>query len=54
MIKLVCNLTKNPVVVPNLLAKGFLDILFELLSYEREKEFFGNVVTAIAYMTGEK
>jgi len=54
MIKLVCNLTKNPDVLPNLLSKGFLEILFELLSHEREKELFGSVVTAIAYFSVEK
>ena len=41
MIKLVCNLTKNPEVIPNLLSKGFLEILFDLLKNEREKEIFG-------------
>lgn len=35
MIKLVCNLTKNPEVLPYLLKKGFLEILFEMLSNER-------------------
>ena len=51
MIKLVCNLTKNPEVLPHLLKKGFLEILFNLLNHEREKEIFGNVVTAIAYLS---
>jgi len=51
MIKLVCNLTKNPEVLSHLLRKGFLEILFDLLSHEREKEIFGNVVTAIAYLS---
>ena len=51
MIKLVCNLTKNPDVLDHLLKKGFLEILFELLNHEREKEIFGNVVTAIAYLS---
>ena len=54
MIKLVCNLTKNPEVIPNLLSKGFLEILFDLLKNEREKEIFGNVVTAIAHLSVEK
>ena len=54
MIKLICNLTKNPEVLPSLLSKGFLEILFDLLSHEREKEIFGNVVTAIAYLSIEK
>jgi len=31
MLKLVCNLTKNPEVLPDLLSKGFLEILFNLL-----------------------
>jgi hypothetical protein len=51
LIKLVCNLTKNPVVVPSLLKKGFLEILFDLLAQERVKELFGNVVSAIAYLS---
>lgn len=51
MIKLVCNLTKNPDVLDHLLKKGFLEVLFELLNHEREKEIFGNVVTAIAYLS---
>lgn len=51
MIKLVCNLTKNPEVLTHLLKKGFLEILFNLLNHEREKEIFGNVVTAIAYLS---
>jgi len=51
MIKLVCNLTKNPEVLPHLLKKDFLEILFGLLNHEREKEIFGNVVTAIAYLS---
>lgn len=51
MIKLLCNLTKNHEVLPHLLKKGFLEILFDLLNHEREKEIFGNVVTAIAYLS---
>lgn len=51
MIKLVCNLTKNPEVLPHLLKKGFLEILFDMLNHDREKEIFGNVVTAIAYLS---
>jgi hypothetical protein len=31
--------------------KGFLEILFELLNHEKEKEIFGNVVTAISYLS---
>jgi hypothetical protein len=31
MIKLVCNLAKNPLIVPHLSQKGFLEILFEML-----------------------
>ena len=54
MIKLVCNLTKNPNILPLLLKKGFLEILFDLLNYEKEKEIFGNVVTAIAYFSVKK
>ena len=55
MIKLVCNLTKNPSILPKLLKKGFLEILFDLLNQsEKEKEIFGNVVTAIAYMSVQK
>jgi hypothetical protein len=37
--------------VPYLSKKGFLEILFELLSQEREREIFGNIVTAIAYLS---
>eukprot|EP00347_Sterkiella_histriomuscorum_P023636 403333912 len=51
MIKLVCNLTKNPEILPQLSKKGFLEILFDLLNHEKEKEIFGNVVTAISYMS---
>ena len=54
MIKLVCNLTKDPQILPLLLKKGFLEILFDLLNHEREKEIFGNVVTAIAYLSVQK
>ena len=54
MIKLVCNLTKNPNILPLLLKKGFLEILFDLLNYEKEREIFGNVVTAIAYFSVKK
>lgn len=50
MLKLVCNLAKNPQIVPFLSKKGFLEILFELLNQERERELFGNIVTAIAYL----
>lgn len=35
MIKLVCNLTKNTKILPHLVKKGFLEILFQLL-YQRE------------------
>jgi hypothetical protein len=31
MIKLVCNLAKNPLIVPHLSKKGFLEIVFEML-----------------------
>jgi len=34
--------------------KGFLEILFDLLNPEKEKEIFGNVVTAISYMSVQK
>lgn len=51
MIKLVCNLTKNPEILPHLSKKGFLEILFDLLDHEKEKEIFGNVVTAISYLS---
>ena len=51
MIKLVCNLTKNPEVVPLLFKKGFLRVLFAMLNPDKEKEIFGNVVTAIAYLS---
>jgi len=51
MIKVVCNLAKNPVIVPQLIKKGFLDILFELLVQEKEREIFGNIVTAISYLS---
>jgi hypothetical protein len=51
MIKLVCNLAKNPQIVPHLSQKGFLEILFEMLGQEREREIFGNIVTAIAYLS---
>ena len=54
MIKLVCNLTKNPSVLPILFEQGFLEILFDLLNYEKEKEIFGNVVTAIGYFSFHK
>ena len=54
MIKLVCNLTKNPNILPLLLKKGFLEILFDLLNHEKEKDIFGNVVTAIAYFSVKK
>jgi hypothetical protein len=54
MIKLVCNLTKNPAVLKYLSKKGFLEILFELLNHEKEKEIFGNVVTAISYLSVKK
>ena len=53
MIKLVCNLTKNPKILPYLSKKGFLEILFDLLDHEKEKEIFGNVVTAISYLSVE-
>ena len=51
MIKIVCNLTKNPEVLPELMKKGFLQILFNMLSQEKEREVYGNVVTAIAYLS---
>lgn len=51
MIKLICNLTKNANIVPFLSKKGFLDILIELLSQEKEREIFGNLVTAISFMS---
>ena len=35
MIKLVCNLTKNTSILPNLSKKGFLEILFDLLNHEK-------------------
>lgn len=54
MIKLVCNLTKNPEILPHLSKKGFLEILFDLLNHETEKEIFGNVVTAISYLSVQK
>jgi hypothetical protein len=53
LIKLVCNLTKNPKVVSSLLKKGFLEELFLLLNQEGVKELFGNVVSAIAYLSVE-
>jgi hypothetical protein len=51
MIKLVCNLTKNPEILGHLSKKGFLEILFDLLDKEKQKDIFGNVVSAIAYMS---
>ena len=54
MIKLVCNLTKNQEILGDLSKKGFLEILFELLNHEKEKEIFGNVVTAISYLSVQK
>lgn len=54
MIKLVCNLTKNPEILPQLSKKGFLEVLFDLLRNDKEKEIFGNIVTAIAYMSALK
>ena len=51
MIKLICNLVKNPQIVPHLSQKGFLEILFEMLTQGREREIFGNIVTAIAYLS---
>lgn len=51
MIKLVCNLTKNPEILPYLSKKGFLEILFTKLNLDKDKEIFGNVVTAIAYLS---
>jgi hypothetical protein len=51
MIKLICNLSKNQAIVPHLAQKGFLEILFEMLNQEREREIFGNIVTAIAYLS---
>lgn len=54
MIKLVCNLTKNPDILSYLSRKGFLEILFDLLNHEKEKEIFGNVVTAISYLSVQK
>ena len=54
MIKLVCNLTKNSAILENLEQKKFLEILFDLLNHEKEKEIFGNVVTAISYMSIQK
>jgi len=51
MIKLICNLAKNPSIVPHLSQKGFLEILFEMLMQEREREIFGNIVTAITYLS---
>lgn len=51
MIKLICNLAKNPQIVPHLSQKGFLEILFEMLAQEREREIFGNIVTAISYLS---
>ena len=54
MIKLICNLTKNPKILPILFNQGFLEILFNLLNHEREKEIFGNVVTALAYFSALK
>lgn len=54
MIKLVCNLTKNPEMLPHLARKGFLEDLFVLLDHEKQKEIFGNVVTAICYLSNQK
>jgi hypothetical protein len=54
MIKLVCNLTKNPDILGHLSKKGFLEILFDLLNHEKEKEIFGNVVTAISFLSIQK
>lgn len=51
MVKLVCNLAKNPTIVPFLSNKGFLEILFDLLNEDRQREIFGNIVTAIAYLS---
>jgi len=49
-------LTKNPNsnIIQGLLKKGFLEILFDLLDQERVKELFGNVVSAIAYLSVEQ
>ena len=51
MIKLVCNLTKNPETLPILYDNGFLAIFFNLLNQKKDKEIYGNVVTAIAYFS---
>ena len=53
MIKLVCNLTKNPQIVPYLSKKGFIAVLFDMIK-ERNDEIFGNIVTAISYLSIEK
>lgn len=31
MIKLVCNLTKNPAIINHLSTKGFIEVLFDML-----------------------
>lgn len=54
LIKLVCNLTKNPSIVACLSKRGFLEILIDLLLEEREREIFGNLVTAISYMSQQQ
>ncbi len=51
MVKLICNLVKNPSIVPHMAKKGFLDILFDLSNQDREREIFGNIITAIAYLS---
>jgi hypothetical protein len=54
VIKLVCNLTKNSEILGHLSKKGFLEILFDLLDKEKQNDIFGNVVTAISYMSMQK
>jgi len=45
---------EEPEILPQLSKKGFLEILFTLLDHEKEKEIFGNVVTAISYLSVQK
>lgn len=52
MLKMFCNLSKNPEVHAQLFSTGVLSILIDMIDqHENDKELQGNVVTAISYLS---
>jgi hypothetical protein len=51
LLKVICNLAKNTEILPQLIAKGMLDVLTSMLKTEQDKELSGNIFTAISYLS---